>query len=206
LLLVVGACGVCGAAGPRNLLGLSARPPSTNPQAPGCEGSGLRVRARISTTTHNNTCRLISLSRTMCSPVNRCGIHGLSPTCMTRLVAEPDPTYIRSLFKTAAPTSRLRRTRAQEDETILGDGCSSHASSVHHLDPPGLIGSWKLEKFGCDRNQAVMTAPSMTTPALTYFHSATNSLRASATIVCFFRRPSFCFTRCLNHRLSAESG
>jgi hypothetical protein len=58
-----------------------------------------------------------------------CGIHGLSPTCMTRLVAEPDPTYIRSLFKTAAPTSRLRRTRAQEDETILGDGCSSHASS-----------------------------------------------------------------------------
>jgi len=38
---------------------------------------------------------------------------------MTQLVTEPDPTYIRSLFKTAAPTSRLRRTRAQVGATIL---------------------------------------------------------------------------------------
>jgi len=46
-------------------------------------------------------------------------------------------------------------------------------------------------------HQAVfMTAPSMTTPALTYFHSATSSLRASAIIVVFLRRPLFCLTRC----------
>lgn len=44
------------------------------------------------------------------------------PDCKTRLVAKPDPTYIRSLFETAEPTSRLRRTRAQEDETILPGG------------------------------------------------------------------------------------
>jgi len=42
-----------------------------------------------------------------------------------------------------------------------------------------------------------MTAPSMTTPALTYFHSATSSLRASAIIVVFLRRPLFCLTRSL---------
>jgi IS5 family transposase len=44
------------------------------------------------------------------------------PDCKTRLVAKPDPTYIRSLLETAEPTSRLRRTRAQEDETILSSG------------------------------------------------------------------------------------
>ncbi|SEI22614.1 hypothetical protein SAMN05216228_11372 [Rhizobium tibeticum] len=44
------------------------------------------------------------------------------PDCKTRLVAKPDPTYIRSLFETAEPTSRLRRTRAQENETILSSG------------------------------------------------------------------------------------
>lgn len=68
------------------------------------------------------------------------------PDCKTRLVAKPDPTYIRSLFETAAPTSRLRRARAQEDKTILAYG---HFRAIHipgssHLDPPGLIGSRKI--------------------------------------------------------------
>ena len=68
---------------------------------------------------------------------------------MTRLVAKPGPTYIRALFETAAPTSRLRRTRAQEDETILKQRHSKPSSWLgsSHLDPPGLIGSWKIVEF-----------------------------------------------------------
>ena len=34
---------------------------------------------------------------------------------------EPDPTNIRSPIEIAAPTSRLRRTRAQKGETILAE-------------------------------------------------------------------------------------
>jgi hypothetical protein len=47
------------------------------------------------------------------------GIRGLSPFNLTRLVSEHDQTHIRSPFTTAAPISRLRRARAQGDETIL---------------------------------------------------------------------------------------
>jgi hypothetical protein len=49
-----------------------------------------------------------------------------------------------------------------------------------HLDPPGLIGSWEITEFGSGVCQmALSTAPSMTTPAVTYFQSATSSFRAS---------------------------
>jgi hypothetical protein len=38
---------------------------------------------------------------------------------------------------------------AQEDETILEGGFSGHAKvRFVHLDPPGLIGSWKIRGFG----------------------------------------------------------
>jgi hypothetical protein len=47
------------------------------------------------------------------------GIRGLSPFNLTRLVSEHDQTHIRSPFTTAAPISRLRRAKAQGDETIL---------------------------------------------------------------------------------------
>lgn len=47
-----------------------------------------------------------------------------------------------------------------------------------------------------------MTAALVTTPALTCLHSATSSLRASATIVVFLRRPPFCLTRFSNHKVS----
>jgi hypothetical protein len=40
---------------------------------------------------------------------------------------------------------------------------------------------------------AFMMAPSMTTPAVTYFQSATSSLRARATMVAFFSRPPLYF-------------
>lgn len=51
-----------------------------------------------------------------------------------------------------------------------------------------------------------MIAPSITTPELTYFHSATSSLRASATIIGFFKRPPFCAIRFLNQQDSVEVG
>jgi hypothetical protein len=41
---------------------------------------------------------------------------------------------------------------------------------------------------------------------LTYFHSATSSFRASATMVVFLRRPPLWLTRSLNHRASADCG
>ncbi len=51
-----------------------------------------------------------------------------------------------------------------------------------------------------------MTAPSITTPAVTYFHNATNNLRASATIIVFLRRPPFALTRSKNQCVSDEPG
>ena len=57
----------------------------------------------------------------------------------------PLPSHLKAQIS-REPTSRLRRTRAQEDETILAYG---HFGAMHildssHLDPPGLIGSWKI--------------------------------------------------------------
>jgi hypothetical protein len=43
---------------------------------------------------------------------------------MTRLVAEPDPAYIRSAVRDGGTNIPLAADKgAQEDETILGDGC-----------------------------------------------------------------------------------
>ena len=51
-----------------------------------------------------------------------------------------------------------------------------------------------------------MIAPSITTPKATYFHSAINNFRASATMVGFFKRPLWRMTRSLNHKASADCG
>ena len=56
------------------------------------------------------------------------------------------------------------------------------------------------------RQAGLIMAPSITTPALTYFQSATSSFRASATIVVFCRRPPLRLIRSLNQRVSAERG
>lgn len=45
-----------------------------------------------------------------------------------------------------------------------------------------------------------MTTPSITMPAFTCFHKATNSLRASATIIVFLKRPPLRATRSLNQQ------
>jgi len=56
------------------------------------------------------------------------------------------------------------------------------------------------------RQAAFIKAPSMTMPAVTYFQSATSSLRASATMVVFLKRPPLRVTRSLNHRANADCG
>ena len=57
------------------------------------------------------------------------------------------------------------------------------------------------------RVQAVfITAPSITWPVVTYFHSATSSLRASVTISAFLTRPPLALTRSSNHSVKAEFG
>src|SRR5712671_6844047 len=67
------------------------------------------------------------------------------PNCMTRPVSEHDQPHIRSPFMTAAPTSRLRRARLRKTRTILESGVSGHGLlRFVHLDPPGLIRSWKM--------------------------------------------------------------
>ena len=86
---------------------------------------------------------------------------------------------------------------AQENGTILRLGLLGHGfvRSVR-LDPPELRKFWKIGENGWRPPQAVfITAPSMTMPAVTYFHSATRSLRASATMVAFLRRPPLRLTR-----------
>jgi hypothetical protein len=57
---------------------------------------------------------------------------------------------------------------------------------------------------GISHHAVFMTAPSIMTPAVTYFHSATSSLRAKAAMVTL-RRVS-ALIRSKNHWLSAESG
>jgi hypothetical protein len=111
-----------------------------------------------------------------------------------------------NLYAVAARSSctmiPLAAGEAQEDGTILRIGMSSQTPAS--VRPPG---STRTVSPGTDEDQAFLsTAPSITTPALTYFHKAMSSLRASATMVCFFKRPSFCFTRSLNHKVSAEPG
>lgn len=125
----------------------------------------------------------------------------LSP-CRSKL------TYGRRL-RSAAPTSRLRAVRAQVDGTILHVGIGSQIRPrFAHLGSPGMI-SWPAPAiallFPYRLPQAdFITAPSIATPAVTYFHSATSSFRASATIV-GLRRP-LSLTRSRNQLLSAESG
>jgi hypothetical protein len=63
---------------------------------------------------------------------------------MTRLVSEHDQPHIRSPRETAAHIP-LAAVGAQEDETILEDGLFGHVRvRFVHLDPPGLIKSWKI--------------------------------------------------------------
>src|SRR5215469_13899400 len=57
----------------------------------------------------------------------------------------------------------------------------------------------------CADQTVFIVAPSITTPAVTYFQKATRSFRASATII-ILRARLLLWTRSWNHRLSAEPG
>src|SRR5258708_40288407 len=64
-------------------------------------------------------------------------------------------------------------------------------------------GRWSLLRGPVpDQAAGLITAPSMTTPWGTYFHNATRSLRANATIARL--RP--CWLRSLNQRVRADCG
>ena len=141
--------------------------------------------------------RIVSERQWQISSICLSGIHGSEPNCMTRLVFEHDQPHIRSPFATAAPTSRLRRAGLRKTRTILENGVSGHGLlRFVDLDPSGLILSWGLRDWlGAYRHAVFITAPSMTTPAVTYFQSATSSFRASATIVVLRRRPPLRLTR-----------
>lgn len=64
---------------------------------------------------------------------------------------------------------------------------------------------WSVSRAAL-RYAAVMATPSITTPAVTYFHKATSSLRASATIATFRPRPPLWLARSWNQRVRAASG
>src|SRR3954452_15398649 len=108
----------------------------------------------------------------------------------------------------AAPNSRLRRVRAQEDETILQVGFPKPSSLA--VRPPGSAGTDQAPVNGEGRwrraQAGLRTAPSIGTPAVTYFQSATSSLRARATIIVLPRRPPVRLIRSRNHTASADCG
>src|SRR3954449_12541491 len=65
----------------------------------------------------------------------------------------------------------------------------------------------EIGEGGRRRAQACLrTAPSIRTPAVAYFQSATSSLRARATIVVLPRRPPLRLIRSRNHTVSADCG
>ena len=108
---------------------------------------------------------------------------------MTRPVSEHDQPHIRSPLETAAPTSRLRRAGAQGAKPF-------YQSAYRAMAPIGSSTRIRQNSSGPGRFEyllsvcgqaAFITAPSMTTPAVTYFHNATSSLRASATMVDFLK-------------------
>src|SRR5208282_6243150 len=85
------------------------------------------------------------------------------------------------------------------------------SQSTARFRPPGSVGTDQVPGIGglcwslCAQ-AAFITAPSMTTPLVAYFHNATRSLRARATIVVLRILPPLRWTRSWNQRLSAEVG
>lgn len=77
--------------------------------------------------------------------------------------------------------------------------------------PPGSAGTDQVPVeavagFSADDQAVFILAPSITTPAVTYFQRATSSFLAKATIVTFLAREPSRPTRSWNHRESDEAG
>src|SRR5215471_15642062 len=101
------------------------------------------------------------------------------PICATRPVSEHGQPHMRSPLMAAAPRSRFRRAGLRKTRTILKSGISGHGLlRFVYLDPPGLIRSWGMTGLRwCIRWATFIVTPSITTPAVTYFQSATSSFR-----------------------------
>ena len=97
-----------------------------------------------------------------------------------------------------------------------GSGGRDHSSSrlfkpsPLSVRPPGSAGT---DQAPVDRERGqrldqvgLRTAPSIRTPAVAYFQSATSSLRARATIIVLPRRPPVRLIRSRNHTASADCG
>jgi hypothetical protein len=89
----------------------------------------------------------------------------------------------------------LAAGRAQEDENLSRK--RPFRPRLASVRPPGSVRTDHVPRItvlddvedGAYRQAGLIMAPSITTPALTYFQSATSSFRASATIVVLRRRP-----------------
>ena len=130
-----------------------------------------------------------------------CGIQGLSSLRDAVCMADPSTSH------PVAGRGRLHQHPAcgglsSGDETILAIGIAAKAV--------GRFVAWIRQ--ACERLriecssalQLAKTAPSISTPALTYFHSATSSFRARATIVDLRSRPPLRATRASNQRARAD--
>ena len=71
------------------------------------------------------------------------GIRGLSPIAAARFRARSTSHSVAA--RNGCTNIPLAAVGAQEDETILEDGLFGHVRvRFVHLDPPGLIKSWKI--------------------------------------------------------------
>jgi hypothetical protein len=117
------------------------------------------------------------------------------PICMTRLVADAaSNSHPVAALLSAAPISRLPS----------GEGSGERNHSLFRLLEPGQISVRSPGSAGADRapedwrgagpQAAIISAPSGTIPAVTYFQKAISSFRAKATISTFRIRPPLNWT------------
>ena len=127
---------------------------------------------------------------------------------MTRHVSDAaSNSHPVAAFISAAPISRLRRARLRRAGPFFSSAFFGQARSRSaHLDRPELIRPRKIERGGAGLQAAVVSAPSSTTPAVTYFQNAISSFRARATIRTFRTRPPLNWTRWWNHWVKMELG
>src|SRR5271165_7697225 len=126
------------------------------------------------------------------------------PNLVCRMTASP---HIRSALPRRTMIPHARGHRARKSGIILLNGRISAITKADLHSPgsdepvtTGPRNKIKLHLY------ALNTAPCGTTPCVTYRQSATNSLRAKATIAIRRIRPRPSPTRAMNHRLRSEPG
>jgi hypothetical protein len=81
-------------------------------------------RPTSSSAAHMTSLRSSDIKGALIPPFLLAELPGFEPNCVdaARRISDPSPNHMRSPSGTAAPISRFRRARAQEDETILPVG------------------------------------------------------------------------------------